>query len=731
MRRQRLPVILALVLVMLLAATPAAMAEDYPRANVVVNGQKLDVNAYIPEGRTVVPFRAIFQALNAQVNFISLEQPIMATRGSKTISLTIGDRQAYVDGQPTTLAVAPMIINESTYVPLRFVAEALGSQVWFDDPTQTAYVQDVVQITSGKTHQGTIKPEGETWLAAESPHFIKGDFLVEGKTSPVLTIEAGAKLYFEKGASIRIGKYAPGGIEVKGNATKKVLFTADSTSPQPGFWQGIHFYDQTLANASVIEGAIIEYAGGDGEWDGAIMADSETPVAITLKDVEIRNSSCVALNLLTNARLSKDSTGLKITNTKAKNGIGGYPIQVTALASNSLPIGEYKDNDINAVHVWRDHQIKQDTTWKNIGIPYAIPADTRLEISNHNAPKFTIEPGTIVVLGKGSSIAVANWEQFGTIIADAGKTLDKAALDTGLKNWQNWVQNPKTNVPDTNKAIVFAPWSKSPAPGAWNGITLGKGAGKGSVLNGVVVAYGGGANNDWSAAIYAAADESEVAFALTNSLIKSSGTTAVQLESANVKFSSCVNNYFEDNTNALRIPANAVTTVDLNNHFGPEDFVSIWNDGAVKTTQTWRKFAVPYYVECSIEVGGSGRTGVTLTIEPGVELMFAPDCMLVVGTYNSGTLKAVGTADQVITFTSLGNWRGLEFGEHALKGSALEYTVIENADTGVTVYPEMGKFIKNTIIRGCTGVGINNYSSTDFMDRALGNSFIDNARDTW
>ncbi len=735
MRRQRPLVILAIVLAMLFVSAPAVMAEEYELATVTLNGKPLTDSAgnvvpgYIVLGRTMVPFRALFQAFGASVNFVSLDQPITAVRGSQTLSFTIGSSAATLNGQPYTMPVPPMIIDERAMVPVR-ATEVFGAAFGFDEASRTVTVTEAPKITSGKIHEGKIGAGGETWWAVESPHIVKGDFRVEGLDSPILKIEAGATVRFEKDASLVVGQNAPGGLEIRGTATKKVMLTADSTSPQPGFWSGISFFDQALANASVIEGAVIEYAGTDSEWDGAIHAESETPVEITLKDVEIKNSSVVALNLINNARLSKDSVGLKINNTKAANGKGGYPIQVTALASNSLPIGEYKDNDINAVHVWRDHTIKQDVLWRNIGIPYAIPADSRLEVDNSNAPKLTIEPGTIVVMGKGADIQVADYEQFGTIVADAGVTLDKAALDAGLKNWQNWVNNQKSNIPATNKAIVFAPWSKSPSSGAWNGITLSRGAGKASVFNGVVVAYGGKANDDWSAGIFAEADASEVSFSLTNSLIKSSGTTGVQLAGVNAKFGSCVNNYFEDNTNALRIPANAVYTVDLNNHFGPEDIICIWHDGNVKTTQTWKNLTAPYYVECDIRVGGSGRTGVTLTIEPGVELMFAPDCGLEVGTYDAGTLKAVGTADKVITFTSLGNWRGLDFGDYALKGSAVEHAVVENAGYGISIYSNLGKFIKNTTIRGCNEVAIYG-GEQDWEASDLNITFEDNADNVW
>jgi Copper amine oxidase N-terminal domain len=131
-----LPLALALVLP---AAAPAQSA-----VSVFVNGQRMsfDQPPVVQNGRVFVPLRGVFQQLGASVVYSNGQ--INATGGGRTISLTIGSTTAVVNGQQQTLDVAPFVIGDRTLVPLRFVAQALGAQVNWDDSSSA------VTITSGR-----------------------------------------------------------------------------------------------------------------------------------------------------------------------------------------------------------------------------------------------------------------------------------------------------------------------------------------------------------------------------------------------------------------------------------------------------------------------------------------------------------------------------------------------------------------------------------------------------
>jgi copper amine oxidase-like protein len=99
---------------------------------VTVNGQPANLNPPPTEraGRVFVPLRGVFEQLGASVVYQS--GIINATGRGHNISLKIGSQQATVDGQQQNVDVAPFIIGASTYVPLRFVSQALGATVNYD-----------------------------------------------------------------------------------------------------------------------------------------------------------------------------------------------------------------------------------------------------------------------------------------------------------------------------------------------------------------------------------------------------------------------------------------------------------------------------------------------------------------------------------------------------------------------------------------------------------------------
>ena len=109
--------------------------------SVTINGTTATFNPPPIEraGRVFVPLRGVFERLGASVVYQG--GVINATGNNRTISLKIGSTAASIDGQPRTIDVAPFIIGASTYVPLRFVSEALGAGVNYDAANQIVALQ--------------------------------------------------------------------------------------------------------------------------------------------------------------------------------------------------------------------------------------------------------------------------------------------------------------------------------------------------------------------------------------------------------------------------------------------------------------------------------------------------------------------------------------------------------------------------------------------------------------
>lgn len=119
--------------------TPASSSQN---PVVYLDGKKLsfEVEPIIENSRTLVPLRAIFEALGAKVEWDNDTRTVTAIKGSTTVVLPIGSTQPTVNGKAWPLDVAAKITQSRTLAPLRFVGEALGSTVSWDPATRTVSI---------------------------------------------------------------------------------------------------------------------------------------------------------------------------------------------------------------------------------------------------------------------------------------------------------------------------------------------------------------------------------------------------------------------------------------------------------------------------------------------------------------------------------------------------------------------------------------------------------------
>lgn len=99
-----------------------------------------DVAPKIVNDRTMLPIRFIAEALGAKVDWIEESQTVKITAENIDISLVIGEDFATVNGEKIDLDSPSFIENDRTYLPIRFVSEKLGADVKWDDATQTVNI---------------------------------------------------------------------------------------------------------------------------------------------------------------------------------------------------------------------------------------------------------------------------------------------------------------------------------------------------------------------------------------------------------------------------------------------------------------------------------------------------------------------------------------------------------------------------------------------------------------
>jgi hypothetical protein len=142
MKAQRIIIAAAAAATAIITSASPSLAQSVG-VSVVVNGQQMTFDQPPEEqaGRVFVPLRGIFEQLGASV--VYQNGTINATGQGRNVSLHIGSTQAYVNGQSQTLDSPPFVQGSRTLVPLRFVAQALGANVDWNNSTST------VTITGG------------------------------------------------------------------------------------------------------------------------------------------------------------------------------------------------------------------------------------------------------------------------------------------------------------------------------------------------------------------------------------------------------------------------------------------------------------------------------------------------------------------------------------------------------------------------------------------------------
>lgn len=139
-------------------------------ATVEINGIKLimDEPPTLVNGRTLVPLRAIFEALNVTPQWDQSTKTVTAKTDKVDMKLKIGSTNAVVNGQNITLDVPGTLVNGRTMVPARFIAETLGAQVDWDASTKTVKIVSADAQVPASPSQS--KPDAKTIQANSYAH---------------------------------------------------------------------------------------------------------------------------------------------------------------------------------------------------------------------------------------------------------------------------------------------------------------------------------------------------------------------------------------------------------------------------------------------------------------------------------------------------------------------------------------------------------------------------------
>jgi len=147
--------------------------------HVYVNDRLLDLQqpAVVKDGWTLVPFRAVFEALGATVVWDTATETATATKEGTSVELFLQASEAKVNGQVVSLDTAPMKIGGRAMVPLRFVGHALGVYAGWDPMSGSAFFsqRSPEAVAAANAYRREIHRSANEMME----HFSKSDQLLQ------------------------------------------------------------------------------------------------------------------------------------------------------------------------------------------------------------------------------------------------------------------------------------------------------------------------------------------------------------------------------------------------------------------------------------------------------------------------------------------------------------------------------------------------------------------------
>lgn len=144
----------------------------------------------IINGRTLIPVRALIEALGGTVGWDESARKVTLTLNGSVITLTLDSATATLNGKESVLDTAPVEIDDRTMLPIRFIAESFGFAVGWDADEQKITISQSNTPTSGEETEKEIAFSSEMQTVTEGLSAIEYDgdyklneFLAQGGVS--------------------------------------------------------------------------------------------------------------------------------------------------------------------------------------------------------------------------------------------------------------------------------------------------------------------------------------------------------------------------------------------------------------------------------------------------------------------------------------------------------------------------------------------------------------------
>lgn len=140
---------------------------------VVIGGSRIDASegARLERGIVVAPIDPFVRAFATEITETEYGRRFTIARGTRTVSFTLGRRDAREDGRTQEFPIAPFASAESSFVPLAAIARALGATVAYDGHSRTLAITTPPEPLVFMTPLGAYRPPTDvpTFAPKETP----------------------------------------------------------------------------------------------------------------------------------------------------------------------------------------------------------------------------------------------------------------------------------------------------------------------------------------------------------------------------------------------------------------------------------------------------------------------------------------------------------------------------------------------------------------------------------
>lgn len=132
----------------------------------------MDVPPKVRNQRTMVPIRAVAEAIGADVAWVQETKQIVMTRAGSTVTMTLDSTTADIDGKAVEMDVAPFAVGGRTLIPARYVAEFFDQKVDWDGTKKQVTITEDKSVAEGSNLEAWALPMGGMlkYLNSDAPY---------------------------------------------------------------------------------------------------------------------------------------------------------------------------------------------------------------------------------------------------------------------------------------------------------------------------------------------------------------------------------------------------------------------------------------------------------------------------------------------------------------------------------------------------------------------------------